>query len=108
LERPFKFPESIFPLVSLIAKLCALKRGYWLAWSALQRLKRGAWDGVLRRQGKFKCVGGNCLAREEISTFVPKEVHIVTFIGHLRTVFGIIGDLFDFVSLRSGEVRSLK
>ena len=71
---------------------------------------------------KTSCLGrgffaprGNLNASEEIvwrekkfSTFVPKKVHTVTFIGQFSTVFGIIGDLFDFASLRSGEVRSLK
>jgi hypothetical protein len=53
-------------------------------------MKQRAWSGLLRPQRKFKCVGGNCLAREEISTFGPKKVHIGTFIGQFSTVIGMI------------------
>jgi hypothetical protein len=57
-------------------------------------LKPRAWNGLLRPQRKFKGVGGNCLAQEEISTFAPKKVHIVTFIGQFSSVFGLIAQSF--------------
>jgi len=57
-------------------------------------MKRRAWNGLLRRAGKFKCARGNRLAQEEISTIAPKTVHIGTFIGHLSTIVGMIARSF--------------
>jgi hypothetical protein len=57
-------------------------------------MKKRSWNGLLRPQGKFKCAGGNCLAREEISTFAPKKVHIGTFIGQFSSVVGMITQSF--------------
>jgi hypothetical protein len=62
-------------------------------------MKQHAWNGLLRPQGKFKCAGRNCLAREEISTFALKKVHIGTFIGQFITLLGMIGQLFRFCEL---------
>jgi hypothetical protein len=74
-------------------------------------MKQRACRGLLRPQGKFKCAGGNCLAREEISTFAPKKVHIGTFIGQFSTFVGMIaqprfcGLVFNFTSDHWNERR---
>jgi hypothetical protein len=73
-------------------------------------LKQGAWNALLRPQRKFKCVGGNRLAQEEISPFAPKKVHIVTFVDQLSTAFGIIPQYFGFcqLALSLSQISRLK
>jgi hypothetical protein len=85
--------------VRLVSKLYTLKSSDWPACSPLQRLKQRAWTGLFCPQRKFKRVGGNRLAREEISTFGPKKVHIGTFIGQFSSGFGIIAQSFRFCEL---------
>ena len=48
------------------------------------------------------------MALEEISTFPPKKVHIVTFIGLFSTFFGKIALSFWSCQLVFGEVRSVE
>jgi hypothetical protein len=72
-------------------------------------LEQRVWNGLLHPQRKFKSVGGNCLAREEISTFAPKKVQIVTFIGQFSAVVAIIGQSFRFCELElGGQITGMK